>query len=74
MALVKGTDGARAYQKGMDVLPCPRGVPSYKRCPDELQGAPVGTIWDVKRLIQATSGERVGFPTQESLALLDSII
>ena len=35
------------------------------------QWEPSGTK---KRLIQATSGERVGFSTQESLALLDSII
>ena len=51
-----------------------RSVPAIKRHLDEMQGNPVDTIWDDVQPIQAHSKERVGYPTQKPLALLDRII
>ena len=39
-----------------------------------MRGNPVDTIWDDIKSIQAKSKERVGYPTQKPLALLDRII
>ena len=50
------------------------GLASQKRYLDEMQGIPVDTIWDDVRPIQAQSKERVGYPTQKPLALLERII
>ena len=50
------------------------GLASQKRYLDEMQGTPVDTIWDDVQPIQAQSTERVGYPTQKPLALLERII
>ncbi len=50
------------------------GLASQKRYLDEMQGIPVDTIWDDLQPIQAQSKERVGYPTQKPLALLERII
>ena len=50
------------------------GLASQKRYLDEMQGVPVDTIWDDVQPIQAQSRERVGYPTQKPLALLERII
>ena len=50
------------------------GLASQKRFLDEMQGVPVDTIWDDVQPIQAQSKERVGYPTQKPLALLERII
>ena len=50
------------------------GLASQKRYLDEMQGVPVDTIWDDIQPIQAQSKERVGYPTQKPLALLERII
>ena len=49
-------------------------VPRYKRYLDEMQGVPVDTIWDDIQPIQANSKERLGYPTQKPLALLERIV
>ncbi len=41
---------------------------------DELKGMPVQNIWDDIQQIGSHSGERVGYPTQKPLALLNRII
>ena len=41
---------------------------------DIMRGNPVDTIWDDIQPIQAQSKERVGYPTQKPLALLERII
>ena len=63
-----------AYQKGLVVQKRPGAVPRHKRYLDEMKGNPVDTIWDDIKPIQASSKERVGYPTQKPLALLDRII
>ena len=41
---------------------------------DEMPGVPVGNVWDDFRAIQSHAKERIGFPTQKPLALLERII
>lgn len=50
------------------------GLPRHKRYLDEMQGKPIDTIWDDIPPIQAHSDERLGYPTQKPLALLERII
>ena len=50
------------------------GLATQKRYLDEMQGNPVDTIWDDVKPIQAQSKERIGYPTQKPLALLERII
>ena len=53
----------------------PNGVmPAYKRYLDEMPGTPVDTIWNDFCGLQSQSKERVGYPTQKPLALLERII
>lgn len=53
----------------------PRGrIPSYKRYLDEMPGTAIDTIWTDIGNIQSASKERVGYPTQKPLKLLDRII
>ena len=64
----------RAYEQGLVVQQKPGAVPRLKRYLDEMQGNPVDTIWDDIKPVQAASKERVGYPTQKPLALLERII
>ena len=50
------------------------GMPRYKRYLDEMRGTALDTIWDDIRNLQSHSKERVGYPTQKPLALLERII
>ncbi|MEK6677252.1 MAG: DNA methyltransferase, partial [Planctomycetota bacterium] len=50
------------------------GLPRQKRYLDEMQGMPIDTIWSDIPPIQAHSDERLGYPTQKPLALLERII
>ena len=63
-----------AYDKGLVVQRRSGTVPRYKRYLDESKGIPVDTIWDDIKPIQSRSKERVGYPTQKPLALLNRII
>ena len=45
-----------------------------KRYLDEMPGTPVGCIWTDIKPIQSQADERLGYPTQKPLALLDRII
>ena len=50
------------------------GLACQKRYLDEMKGQPVDTIWDDIPPIQAHAEERLGYPTQKPLALLERII
>ncbi len=63
-----------AYEKGIIVQTKPGAVPALKRYLDEQKGNPVDSIWADIPPIQAQSAERLGYPTQKPLALLDRII
>ncbi|HEY5207287.1 MAG TPA: DNA methyltransferase, partial [Roseiarcus sp.] len=50
------------------------GMPRYKRYLDEMPGAPVTDFWDDIPPINSQADERLGYPTQKPLALLERII
>ena len=63
-----------AYDGGLVVQSRKGAVPRLMRYLDEMQGTPVDTIWDDILPVQAQSPERIGYPTQKPLALLERII
>jgi site-specific DNA-methyltransferase (adenine-specific) len=63
-----------AYEQGLVVQNKPGGVPAFKRYLDEQEGTPVGDVWDDIRPVQSQADERLGYPTQKPLALLERII
>lgn len=50
------------------------GMPSYKRYLDEMPGVPLQDIWDDIAPLTGQAAERLGYPTQKPLALLERII
>ena len=52
----------------------PGGVPSYKRYLDEMPGVPLQDLWIDINPVAAQAKERIGYPTQKPLALLERII
>jgi DNA modification methylase len=52
----------------------PGAVPQYKRYLDEMPGIPVQNFWDDVPVINNRSKEKLGYPTQKPLALLERII
>lgn len=62
------------YEKGRVVQTAPGNVPRYLRYLDEQEGIPIGDVWvDIKPL-QGASQERLGYPTQKPVALLERIL
>jgi site-specific DNA-methyltransferase (adenine-specific) len=61
------------YEKGRIIVPKNgKGIPRYNRYLDEQEGVPVSDLWtDIEF---AGHGERLGYPTQKPLALLERII
>ncbi len=64
----------KAYDDGLVIQSKPGGVPQYKRYLDEQKGVSIDDIWDDILPIQAQSAERLGYPTQKPLSLLERII
>ncbi|MEO7297485.1 MAG: DNA methyltransferase [Verrucomicrobiota bacterium] len=50
------------------------GMPRLKQYADKMQGVPLQTVWTDIRPLHNLSQERLGYPTQKPLALLDRII
>ncbi len=50
------------------------GMPEFKRYLDEMDGVPVGDSWDDIPPINSQAAERLGYPTQKPLALLERIL
>jgi site-specific DNA-methyltransferase (adenine-specific) len=63
-----------AYEKGLIIQSHPGAVPRLKRYLDEQEGNPVGDVWTDIPPIQSQSAEKLGYPTQKPLALLERII
>jgi DNA modification methylase len=59
---------------GLVVQTKPGTVPNRKYYLDEGKGVPVQSLWDDLNSLQASSAERLGYPTQKPLALLERII
>lgn len=50
------------------------GMPSYKRYLDETEGMPLGTVWHDIFPVNSQAKERLGYPTQKPVTLLERII
>jgi site-specific DNA-methyltransferase (adenine-specific) len=62
-----------ADRQGLIVVPRGgSGIPRFKRYLDEQKGIPLGDLWDDIPI--AAGHERLGYPTQKPLALLERII
>jgi adenine specific DNA methylase Mod len=61
-------------RQGRIVQTMPGAVPAYKRYLDEMPGVPLQDIWTDIGPIGAQAQERLGYPTQKPLALLERII
>ncbi len=59
---------------GRVVQPSPGAVPRYKRYLDEMSGIPIGDMWDDVAPINSQAQERLGYPTQKPVALLERIL
>jgi DNA modification methylase len=64
----------RLAAEGRVVQPSPGAVPRYKRYLDEVRGVAIGDVWDDISAINSMAKERLGYPTQKPLALLERII
>ncbi len=64
----------KAYEDGMVVQTKPGVVPQLKRYLDEQEGRLIDTIWTDISPINSQAIERLGYPTQKPLALMDRII
>ncbi len=64
----------KAYRDGLVVQPSPGRVPRFKRYLDEQRGIPLSDVWSDIPPLNSQAQERIGYPTQKPLALLDRII
>jgi DNA modification methylase len=64
----------KLYEEGRIVQRKPGLVPAYKRYLDEGKGVAVGSVWDDINPIHGSSAERLGYPTQKPVALLERIL
>jgi site-specific DNA-methyltransferase (adenine-specific) len=64
----------QAYKDGIVVQLKPGSVPRLKRYLDEQEGNPIDDVWTDIPPISSQAAERLGYPTQKPLALLERII
>jgi DNA modification methylase len=64
----------RLIDEGRVVQTKPGTVPMYKRYLDESKGTPLTTNWSDISFIRGWSKEKLGFPTQKPLKLLERIV
>jgi site-specific DNA-methyltransferase (adenine-specific) len=62
------------YDQGKIVQTSPGSVPRYKRYLDEMPGTPLQDVWNDIQPLGAQAAERLGYPTQKPLALLERIV
>jgi len=60
--------------EGRIIQTSPGAVPRYKYYLDEMPGIPLQNLWDDINPIHSKSAERLGYPTQKPVALLERII
>src|SRR5260370_24074001 len=63
-----------AFGEGSVVQPRPGAIPRFKRYLDEQRGKPLGDVWADIPPINARAAERLGYPTQKPLALLERVV
>ena len=59
---------------GLVVQTRPGSVPRRKLYLDEGKGVPVQSLWDDVHALHSQAGERLGYPTQKPLALLERVV
>jgi len=64
----------QAYADGLVVQSAPGRVPQLKRYLDEQRGLPLSDVWSDIAPLNSQAAERLGYPTQKPLALLDRLI
>ena len=64
----------RLIEAGRIVQPRPGAVPRYKRYLDEMPGLLSQDIWTDIQPLNSQAKERIGYPTQKPLALLERIL
>lgn len=64
----------RLLEEGRVVQPRAGAVPRYKRYLDEMPGIVLGDLWDDLAPVNSQARERLGYPTQKPVALLERII
>lgn len=80
--LARDVKGPLTTQEKLDLLdannliywPKGDGMPQYKRFRDQLKGLSVSDVWSDVNRINPVGGERLGYPTQKPLALLERIV
>jgi DNA modification methylase len=65
---------AQLMAEGRIVQPSAGAVPRYKRYLDEMEGAPLGTVWTDINAVNSQAREDSGYPTQKPEALLERIL
>jgi site-specific DNA-methyltransferase (adenine-specific) len=65
---------AAADQAGLILTPKGGGVPRFKRYLDEQKGIALDDVWTDIQAVNAMARERLGYPTQKPVALLNRII
>ncbi len=63
-----------AFKAGVVVQPSPGAVPRLKRYLDEQEGKPLDDVWEDIAPLNSQAKERLGYPTQKPVALLERII
>jgi site-specific DNA-methyltransferase (adenine-specific) len=63
-----------AYKAGLVVQTKPGSVPQLKRYLNEQRGRPLSDVWTDIPPINSQAAERLGYPTQKPLALLERLI
>lgn len=63
-----------AYEAGLVVQTRPGAVPQFKRYLDEQKGKPLGDVWTDIPPINSQAKERLGYPTQKPLTLLERVL
>jgi site-specific DNA-methyltransferase (adenine-specific) len=64
----------KAYEEGQVVQTGPGKVPRYKRYLDEQEGLPLSDVWTDIPPLNSQAQERLGYPTQKPVALLERIL
>lgn len=64
----------KAYDDGIVVQRKPGSVPRMKRYLDEQKGRPLSDVWTDIPPLNSRASERLGYPTQKPLALLERIL
>lgn len=66
---------AQLHQEGRIWYPNDKSKrPQLKRFLDEMQGVPMGSVWTDIAPLNSQAAERLGYPTQKPLSLLERII